>query len=121
MKSLTYARDNRLRLWFLGHPNWVELDKEVSVGKNGFLSLMTQCFKNWSNIQKRGNYCVLIVGDILYDKKTMQKIPDLICCLAEQNGYSIDCIRNYPINDDRKIEKKVTRIKAEKICILRRM
>jgi tRNA G10 N-methylase Trm11 len=120
MKSLTYARDNRLRLWFLGCQNWAALDKQISVGKKEFLSLMTQCFNKWCNIQKQGNYCVLVIGDIIYDRKTLQRLPSLICNLAERNGYSVDSIKDYPINDDRKIEKKDSQIKTEKICILKR-
>lgn len=120
MKSLTYARDNRLRLWFLGHEDWVTLDKQISIGKNEFLSLMTQCFNNWWNIQKHGNHCILVIGDIIYDKKSKQRLPNLICNLAEQSGYVVDNIKDYPINGDRKVEKKDSQIKTEKICVLRR-
>jgi hypothetical protein len=49
MKSLTYARDNRLRLWFLGYPDWKALDKDVSLGKDNFLILMKNCFRSWSS------------------------------------------------------------------------
>jgi hypothetical protein len=120
MKSLTYARDNRLRLWFLGYPEWEQLDKEISIGKHGFLYLMEKCFKKWYNIQRKGNYCILVVGDIEFDKQNKEMLPYMICVKAEMEGYSTIEIRDYPISKDRKFEKKDSQIKTEKICILRR-
>jgi len=120
MKSLTYARDNRLRLWFLGYPEWQQLEKKISMGKYDFLDLMKKCFKKWYNIQKKDNYCILVIGDIEFDKESKQRLPDILCEEAETEGYSLIEIRDYPINSDRKFEKKKSKIKMEKICILRR-
>ena len=120
MKSLTYARDNRLRLWFLGYPEWEELERKISIGKQDFLLLMKKCFNKWYNIQKKGNYCILIVGDIEYDKKLNNRLPDIICNEAERERYFTEEIRDYPISTDRKFDKKDSQIKMEKICILRR-
>jgi len=120
MKSLTYARDNRLRLWFLGYPEWEQLDKKISLGKNEFLYLMKKCFQKWYKIQRKGNYCVLVIGDIEFDKKLNKRLPDIICDEAEIEGYSRIEIRDYPISKDRKFEKKDSQIKTEKICILRK-
>lgn len=121
MKSLTYARDNRLRLWFLGYSNWKALDKSISINKNNFLILMQKCFQSWSSFQKKGDYCILIIGDIDFDKKAHTKLPDVICNEAKNTGYSINEIRNYPINMNRKVEKKESQIRNEKICVLRRI
>jgi hypothetical protein len=62
----------------------------------------------------------LIIGDIEFDKKSHTKLPSIICNEAKSQGYSINEIRDYPINVNRKIEKKESQIKSEKICILRR-
>jgi tRNA G10 N-methylase Trm11 len=51
MKSLTYARDNRLRLWFLGIKDWRLLDKLISPNKNYFSDVMDNCLFKWSNVQ----------------------------------------------------------------------
>jgi hypothetical protein len=120
MKSLTYARDNRLRLWFLGYSDWRELDKKISMSRDDFLILMQKCFQNWSSFQKKGDYCILIIGDIDFDKKTHTKLPDVICNEASSRGYSVNEVRDYPINICRKVEKKNSQIKNEKVCILRR-
>ncbi len=55
MKSLTYARDNRLRLWFLGYSDWEGLDKAISINKRDFSLLIQGCFRSWANIQNKRN------------------------------------------------------------------
>jgi len=121
MKSLTYARDNRLRLWFLGYPNWQELDKNISMSRNEFIVLMKNCFQKWTNIQSHGDYCVLVIGDIEFDKCNHVTLPTAIYETAKKYNYRLEEIRDYPINTDRKFEKKDTQMKTEKICVLRRM
>ena len=120
MKSLTYARDNRLRLWFLGEEDWRGLDKKISIGRSDFVSLMKNCFTSWSERQNYGRYCILVIGDMVFDKKNAISLPNLICELAEKSGYQVDSVLDYPINMDRKVEKKHSQIETEKICILRK-
>ncbi len=120
MKSLTYARDNRLRLWFLGYSEWEQLDKSISINKHDFSDLMAQCFKSWAKIQRKGNYCILVVGDIIFDRSKKQSIPNLICDLAAKSDYDFVEIIDYPININRKVVKTESQIKTEKICIFQR-
>jgi len=120
MKSLTYARDNRLRLWFLGHPNWEQLDKRISVAKLAFSNLMRNCFKSWSDFQNKGNYCILVVGDIMFDITKKQSIPDLIRTHAKECNYTLINTFDYPINIERKVVKTSSQIKTEKICVFQR-
>jgi len=120
MKSLTYARDNRMRLWFLGHPNWEELDTRISVGKEAFMRLMKGCFKQWSEIQRKDSYCIVVVGDILFDRKHKKALPDMICELAKERQYAAIGVVDYPINQKRKSVKIESKIKTEKICVFRR-
>lgn len=120
MKSLTYARDNRLRLWFLGHPNWEQIDKLISLNKKDFSHLMKKCFYSWANIQNKGNYCILVIGDILYDRAKMQSIPDLICYQAKETNYMLVEQIDYPTDINRKIVKANSQIKKETICVFQR-
>ena len=120
MKSLTYARDNRMRLWFLEHPDWEELDQNISMGKESFSKLMDGCFNKWSTIQKKGNYCIVVVGDILFDKTHKKSLPDAICDIATKFSYDIIDVLDYPINKDRKVVKTESRIRTEKICVFRK-
>jgi hypothetical protein len=120
MKSLTYARDNRMRLWFLGHDNWKSIDKKISIGKNEFGELMEKCFFNWSIMQSNGSYCIVVVGDILYDSSSNVSIPNMICNLAEKCSYKLIDTFSYPVNQNRKFVKTESKIETEIICIFRR-
>jgi hypothetical protein len=120
MKSLTYARDNRLRLWFLGEKEWRNLDSKISPKQSEFTTLMTRCFDKWSIIQQQGDYCVLIIGDIIFDKKKNQSIPEFICEIANRKGYNSIEMINDPINCDHKTVRKDSSVKVEKICVFRK-
>ena len=80
MKSLTYARDNRLRLWFLGETDWNSLDKQISPEKNMFIKMMQRCFEKWSKLQRRGDKCIIVIGDIkiTYDNKKVSLYEDIL-------------------------------------------
>ncbi len=58
--ALDYARDNRLRLWFLGCENWKELDSSLTSSSKVYLSQMAVCLKEMERILKPGHYCVLV-------------------------------------------------------------
>ncbi|MDR2861508.1 MAG: site-specific DNA-methyltransferase [Syntrophobacterales bacterium] len=120
MKSLTYARDNRMRLWFLGCSDWEGLDQKISMGKEAFSELMDGCFCKWSNMQKKESYCIVVVGDILFDKARNKSIPDMICDTASKFSYATVDVLDYPVNQDRKVVKSESKIKTEKICIFQR-
>lgn len=63
MRQLDYARDNRLRLWFLGEEDWVSLDKKISPSEHSFFTLMRECFRVWHNILDEKGTCAIVVGN----------------------------------------------------------
>jgi hypothetical protein len=118
MKSLTYARDNRLRLWFLDYPAWNDIEKNISPSKSEFKVLMSNAIPKWFKHQKKGDYCVIIVGDLQLDKD--MTISDFVCKTAENTGYKLKDINIDPIPDSRRMVKKLSQIKSEKIIVLKR-
>lgn len=120
MQSLSYGRDNRLRLFFLGEDDHSGLDREVSPSKGRFRQLMIECFQAWRLAQSAGSKCVLILGDIIFDRKSNQTLPEFICKTGEENGYRLIQIIDDPIKEARKVIKGTQKIKSEKICILER-
>lgn len=120
MKSLTYARDNRLRLWFLGESEWEVLDKRISPEKNAFIDIMQKCFKKWSSVQIKGDKCVVVIGDINVEfKNQKQSLSDVLIDLSK--GY-YTCIEKYqdPIPEKRKVVKGDTNIKREIVIVFER-
>lgn len=121
MRALTYARDNRLRLWFLGVGEWDKLDVFISPKKEKFIKLMQESFGNWSNHQEAGDYCVLIVGDIQLSSSKSKKIPDLMQEIATDNGYCLEEILYDPIPDKKRVVKGKLGVQREAICIFKKM
>jgi hypothetical protein len=115
MKALTYARDNRLRLWFLGVEKWKELDNIISPKKTDFVKLMASSFENWANHQTSGDKCVLIIGDIPYSKE--ETLCEVITDIASTNNYNLIELYDDPIPERKKVIKGNTGVKSEKICV----
>lgn len=120
MKSLTYARDNRLRLWFLGEEDWITLDKRISPEKNTFIETMQKCFKKWAKLQVSGDKCIVVIGDIsiFYNKKKVS----LSEVLTDISKKYYTCVETFydPIPEARKVVKGNARIKQEIIVVLER-
>jgi hypothetical protein len=121
MKSLTYARDNRLRLWFLGIEDWNELDKNISPTPLDFLQVMTKFFTQWSKLQIKNDKCVMIIGDIpiTYCSK---KIPlhEAIYNIAKPH-YNLIKVYKDPIPEGKKMVKGNDKIKREIILVLEKI
>lgn len=120
MKSLTYARDNRLRLWFLGQDDWITLDKRISPGKNEFVEIMKKCFKKWAKLQQVGDKCVIVIGDIciIYNNKKVS-LSEMIIDISKKYYTCIETFRD-PIPESKKVVKGNARIKQEIIVVLER-
>lgn len=121
MKALTYARDNRLRLWFLGFEDWKKLDKEISPNKLDFIDLIRKSFLTWSNYQFKGDKCILIIGDMIIEKEPLCTLKEFIIKVAEANNYILNVVFQDPIPEERKIVKGNNRIKSEHICIFEKI
>lgn len=118
MKSLTYARDNRLRLWFLGVKDWKELDKLISPTPEYFLQMMKDCFARWNKLQRKNDKCIMIVGDIPI-KYSSDKIPlhEAIFDIAKTHYRLFKAFRD-PIPEEKKMVKGHEKIKREIILVL---
>lgn len=81
MNALDYARDNRLRLWFLGVSNYERQDEKVPNNPKEFILLMERCMRNIYQGLRRKGACVLIIGEVGRSKKpinTAQLIIEMI-------------------------------------------
>jgi len=64
MNSLSYARDNRLRLWFLGVDDYKKLESTISPRKMDFLAMMQTLLPLWSKLLPKDAPCVLVLGAV---------------------------------------------------------
>ena len=120
MRQLDYARDNRLRLWFLGVDDPNALDDTISPRKDAFLSLMRRCFTRWRTILKPNGYCVLVVGDGSSEVQHAN-LPEIISRIAtdEVGGYIHVHDHTEEIPNERRVRRGLTGSTSETIIVLR--
>lgn len=120
MRSLTYARDNRLRLWFLGEDDWEALDAKISPKRDAYSIMMSRCFRKWAGYQEKGDKCVIVIGDIKISSKSSemalaQHLEDI-----SKKYYTLNEAYQDPIPESHKLVKGHSNIKREIIVVLER-
>jgi len=63
MNTLDYARDNRLRLWFLGIEDYRIIQKEEIRSIDYFREELGRAMANICEVLKPGSPCILIIGN----------------------------------------------------------
>jgi len=120
--ALDYARDNRLRLWFLGVPNWKELDHSLTANDQVYIPQMRECLREMNRVLITGGYCVLVLGDVERNgvkKETAKVISDLACEVS--NGFlTTKLIYNDEIPDIRRSRRKTKTTKYERILVMQK-
>lgn len=121
MNALDYARDNRLRLWFLGVSDYERYDKRVPNNCQKFLTLMEQCLENIKYGLRNGGRCVLVIGDVNRRKKSINTAK-LLIDLAQNKIGSLKCedIIEDAIPDVRRARRSGRCTKREWIIVLRK-
>lgn len=120
MRSLTYARDNRLRLWFLGEENWESLDRLISPSKDDYSKMMSCCFRKWARYQSSGDKCIIVTGDIkIKTNDSLLPLAQQIQDMSQKNYTLVDAFQD-PIPESHKLVKGHDNIKKEIIVVLER-
>lgn len=119
MRRLDYARDNRLRLWFLGVHDWKSLDRTISSSEEEFLKLFKSCLGLWHSVLVPGGLCVLVLGD---SRSRLYKLPlpDLVANMAnkEVGGYSVLWKYSEAIPHDRRVRRGCSGNVSETVLVL---
>ncbi len=120
--ALDYARDNRLRLWFLGFENWKELDASLTSSSKVYLSQMAVCLKEMERVLKPGCYCVLVLGDVERAgkaKRTAEILANLAGDVTNQR-LVVETVYDDLIPDERRSRRKTCTTKFERILVMRK-
>ena len=120
--ALDYARDNRLRLWFLGCEDWKELDASLTANSKVYLPQMSACLKEMDRVLKPGGHCILVLGDVERDGETRQTAEILANLAAEvtQNRLVVDTIYDDRIPDERRSRRRTRTTEFERILVMRK-
>lgn len=122
MRKLDYARDNRLRLWFLGVNDSKKLDKTISPKEMSFIDMMKECLLMWKSALGPKGKCILFLGDN-YIKKYKMDLPNVIEHLAvkEIGGYKLIFKHISMIPENRRVRKNYKGNQTETILVLIKM
>lgn len=121
--ALDYARDNRLRLWFLGCEHWKELDASLTANRKVYLPQMRVCLQEVYRVLKSEGYCVLVLGDVDRNgkiRRTAEILADLAMD-ATNGGFEVETIYDDRIPDDRRSRRKTKTTKFERILVMQKV
>ena len=121
--ALDYARDNRLRLWFLGCDDWKKLDKSLTASNKVYLPQMSMCIEQMNRVLKPGAFCVLVLGDVERDGKT-HRTAEILAELASKVSHgrfeTLEIYDDY-IPDERRSRRQTKTTKFERILVMRKL
>lgn len=121
--ALDYARDNRLRLWFLGCEDWKVLDASMTANSKVYLPQMSECLEEMHRVLKSGRYCVLVLGDVERDGQ-IRRTAEILADLARQvtqEGFAVETIYDDRIPDERRSRRKTRTTKFERILVMKKV
>ena len=120
--ALDYARDNRLRLWFLGCEDWKALDASLTANNKVYLDQMSVCLGEMHRILKPDGYCVLVLGDVVSNGKTHRTAEVLFDLATRVTGsdFILDTIYDDIVPDERRSRRRTKTTKFERILVMRR-
>jgi len=118
--ALDYARDNRLRLWFLGEKDWHRLDRRLTAREAIYEKQMERCLKEIYRVLKPRRYCVLVVGEFQQNGKTRDTalVLSRLADRATDGRLSTDCVVQDEIPDIRRSRRGTKTTRTEKFLVL---
>jgi DNA modification methylase len=121
MRQLEYARDNRLRLWFLGCEDWKALDSRISPSENSFIDMIKSNLENWKDMLNENGKCIFILGDSLCRSYGL-KLPETISHIAinEIGGYKLLLKVENQIPEKKRVRKHLKGSIFETILVLQK-
>ena len=121
--ALDYARDNRLRLWFLGCEDWKELDASLTANSKTYLSQMGMCLREMARVLRSRGHCVLVLGDVEREGKTHRTAEVLGNLAVEVTNGRLEVVTIYDdrIPDERRSRRRTRTTKFERILIMRKI
>lgn len=120
--ALDYARDNRLRLWFLGCENWKQLDNSLTANSKVYVPQMSACLGEMVRVLKPNSYCILVLGDVEKDgkiKRTAEILADLAVEVTH-GQFVVETIYDDRIPDKRRSRRNTRTTRFERILVMKR-
>jgi len=120
MNALDYIRDNRLRLWFLGHTDVNRLRECMPVNTNEFKELMYDCLKMILRVLRSKSRCLMVIGEVKRSGYVVNTSKVLLDVADETRGFDCEAIVEDGIPKDRRVRKKGQCTRREWIVVFRK-
>jgi len=121
MNALDYARDNRLRLWFLGENDYEKYDTKSPRNIEDFRNLMRTVMKNLYPALKMNSYCVFVLGDVNKSKKAINTALAVIDIANSMGSFECEDFVQDEVPAFRRARKEGACTKNEWIIVLRKV
>lgn len=120
--ALDYARDNRLRLWFLGITDWRKLDRSLTANDKVYLPQIAESLRQLYRVLRPQKYCVLILGDVERNgtHKHTAKIVSELAFEVSNGRMETQLIWQDEIPDSRRSRRRTKTTKYERILVMRK-
>jgi hypothetical protein len=119
--ALDYGRDNRLRLWFLGVPDYRIINPSLIRRAGTYLEEMRMCLIEMHRVLRPGRYCVLVLGDVEKNGST-KNTAELIGIIARDlsQPFVVETVITDEVPDERRSRRRTRTTKIERILVLRK-
>lgn len=121
MNALDYAKDNRLRLWFLGVEDFRGI-KGREIGKiSTFESDMATVLRTMADVLKPGGACILVLGDVSQASRSYD-VPAMMLDIVNSTGNALMLENQWSdtIPDKRRSRRNGRATRHERVMIFRR-
>ncbi|MCE5250733.1 DNA adenine methylase [bacterium] len=121
LDALDYARDNRLRLWFLGVEDFRIINQREIGNISTFSSDMAIILKTMADVLKIDGICVLVLGDVTRSKR-FHDIPNIILNIVNNDANALVLEKHWSdaIPDKRRSRRNGKATKRERVMIFRK-
>jgi len=121
--ALDYARDNRLRLWFLGQTNWHLLDTELIAKQRDYEEQMAKCVQEVHRILKPRHAAIFIVGEVNRNGRTRDtgKLLGEFAADVTNGRIRLESVIEDDIPEIRRSRRGTKTTRTEKILVLRKV
>lgn len=120
MNALDYARDNRLRLWFLGVADYKIIQRQELRGLRGFEANLLLALQSILRVVRNGGRCILILGDV-GRSSNRRDVARIVCNMVAQDvkGLVLEDREVQAIPNRRRTRKNGGATKIETILVFR--
>lgn len=120
MNALDYVRDNRLRLWFLGHEKKKYLDEDSPRNLQEFKHLIAGFFLMMDKVLRPGKRCAIVTGEVSKNGQVKNTVRTILETAKELGNFDHLLTIEDDIPVDRRIRRKSRCTRREWIIVLRK-